>query len=176
MLRRRGLVTRGSRRAPGFATRLWVTRFTRFDDTFPVVDDFRGGAVASAFLEVGSETVDAGETAGVGVGGTFWCGGGFAVGRVGAFFLLVVGVDLANEVVPDFSDADFLNCSFDGCVLLDEETDGGETDTDVEMTEVMEEVAHVEIEVQVEGDANVRARTLDDMLPEGPCDASTECS
>jgi len=87
-----------------------------------------------------------------------------------------VGVDLADEEIPDFRDADFLNCRFDGGVLLEEDTNGGKTDTDVEMTEIVEEVAHVEVEVQIECDANVRAGSLDDMLSKGPCNASTECS
>ena len=97
--RGRLLMFRWARRTPRFPTRLRMTWFTWFIDTFAVIDDFGGWTIAGAFLGVGSETVYAGETAGVGGRGTFWCGGGFAVRGVGAFFLLLVGVDLWREGV-----------------------------------------------------------------------------
>ena len=71
-----------------------MARFTRFRNTFPVIDDIGAIAFANAFGGVRNETVCAFEVARIGVALTEWSGGGDTVWWVVAFLLLGVGVDL----------------------------------------------------------------------------------
>jgi len=169
---------RGSRRATGFATRLRLTRLPGLRSTMSVIHDVRAGA--HALVALGYESVVAGESAGIGIWRTFWCGRRFAIGGVGAFLFVVVGVDSSQKLLLDqkvTGRTERLDGRLDLGVLLDEETDGGKADTSVEMTEIVEDTLEVQVEVQVEGDAKVGGSPLGDVLVEGTlAECGSECA
>lgn len=131
-------------------------------------------------VSLGYEAVVASELAWIGVRCTFWCRGGFAVRGVGAFLFVVVAVDSSQKLLLDqkvTGGAEGLNGCLHLGVLLDEETDGGQADTSVEMTEIVEDTLEVQVEVQVEGDAKVCGSPLGDVLVEGTlAESGSECA